>query len=93
MGGIPAPLSYLLIACGLTTAVLTVLVIYGDMLSTREEDQLYLNRAEETMMASEQRVVIGKMDRLKKVIIVLAVIAGILVLASAGMWLRIGLTR
>lgn len=93
MGGIPAQLSYLLIACGLTTTALTILVIYGDMLSTREEDQLYLNRAEETMMASEQRLVIGKMDRLKKVIIVLAVIASILVLASAGMWLWIGLTR
>jgi uncharacterized membrane protein len=33
------------------------------------------------------------MDRLKKVIILLAVIAGILVLASAGVWLWIGLTR
>jgi hypothetical protein len=93
MGGIPAPLSYLLIACGLTTAVLAILVIYGDTLSTREEDQLYLNKAEETMLASEQRVLIGKMDRLKKVIILLAVIAGILVLASAGVWLWIGLTR
>jgi len=93
MGGIPAPLAYLLIACGLTTAVLAILVIYGDTLSTREDDQLYLGKAEQTMMASEQRVLIGKMDRLKKVIIVLAVIAGILVLASAGVWLWIGLTR
>jgi hypothetical protein len=93
MGGIPAPLSYLLLACGVTTAVLAVLVIYGDMLATREDDQLYLNKAEQTMMASEQRVLIGKMDRLKKVIMVLAVIAGVLVLASAGTWLWIGLTR
>jgi len=91
MGGIPAPLSYLLMACGLTTAVLAVLVIYGDMLATREDDQLYLGRAEETMMASEQRVLVGKMDRLKKVIIVLAVIAGALVLASATVWVWIGL--
>ncbi|MGA3294013.1 MAG: hypothetical protein ABSE45_08530 [Candidatus Acidiferrales bacterium] len=93
MGGIPAPLSYLLIGCGLTTAVLAILVIYGGTLSDREDDQLYLNKAEESMMASEQRVLIGKMERLKKVIMVLAVIAGVLVLASAGVWLWTGLTR
>lgn len=93
MVAIPAPLSYLLIACGVTTAVLAILVIYGDMLATREEDQLFLNKAEQAMMASEQRVLISKMDRLKKVIWVLAVISGILVLASAGTWVWIGLTK
>ncbi|MGO9591559.1 MAG: hypothetical protein ACLP3K_16135 [Candidatus Acidiferrales bacterium] len=92
MGGIPAPLAYLLMACGLTTAALAILVIYGDILSTREEDQLYLDKAEQPMLA-EQKILIGKMDRLKKVIITLAVISGTLVLASAGVWLWIGLTR
>ena len=87
MGGVSAPLSYLLIACGVTTVILAVLVIYGDMLATREDDQLYLNKSEEVMMASEQRVLIGKMDRLKKVIMVLAVTAGVLVVASASVWL------
>jgi len=87
MPGLSAPLSYLLIACGVTTAVLVILVIYGDMLATREDDQIYLNRAEQTMMASEQQVLIGKMDRLKKVIMVLAVTAGVLVVASASVWL------
>jgi hypothetical protein len=87
MGGISAPLSYLLIACGVITAVLVILVIYGDMLATREDDQIYLNKAEQTMMASEQQVLIGKMDRLKKVIVVLAVTAGVLVVASASLWL------
>jgi len=93
MGGIPAPLAYLLLACGLATAVLAVLVIYGDMLATREDDQLYLNKAEQTMMASEQQVLIEKMDRLKKVIWALAIIAGVLVVASAALWVWIGLTH
>ncbi len=92
MGGIPAPLSYLLVACGLTTTALAILVIYGDTLSTREQDQLYLDKAERGMLA-EQRIIIGKMERLKKVIIILAVISGTLVLASAGVWLWIGLTH
>ncbi|HXQ26959.1 MAG TPA: hypothetical protein VN822_11160 [Candidatus Acidoferrales bacterium] len=93
MVGIPAPLPYMLIACGITTIVLAILVIYGNALSTREEDQLYLNKAEQSMMASEQRVLVAKMNRLKKVIVVLAVISGILVLASTGTWLYLGLTR
>lgn len=91
MGGIPAPLSYLLLACGVATAALAVLVIYGDTLATREEDQLFLGRGE-TMMAAEQKVLIAKMDRLKRVIFVLAAIAAVLVLASAGVWVWIGLT-
>lgn len=92
MGGIPVPLSYLLIACGLVTAVLAILVIYGDTLSMKEDDQLFLDKAEGEM-AYEQRMLIKKMDRLKKVIIVVAVIAGILVLACAGVWVWIGLSR
>ena len=93
MGGVPSPLDYLLIAFGLATTVLVILVIYGNALSNREEDQLYLNSAEQAIMASEQQVLIGKMDRLRNVIVVLAVFAGALALASAGVWVYIGLTR
>jgi len=83
----------MLIVCGITTAILAILVIYGNALSSREGDQLYLNKAEQSMMASEQQVLVGKMDRLKKVIVVLAVISGTLVVASFCTWLWIGLTR
>jgi hypothetical protein len=93
MGGVPAPLSYLLISLGITTALLLVLVIYGNALSTRQSDQLYLNKTEDLMIASEQRVLIKKMDHLKRVIITLAVVSGILGLASAGVWVWIGLTK
>ena len=93
MLGATTPLDYLLIALGLTTAVLAALVIYGNALSTREEDQLYLNTAEQSIMASEQQVLIAKMDHLRNVIVVLAVLAGTLALASGGVWLYVGLTR
>ncbi len=91
MGGIQAPLSYLLMACGATTAVLIVLIIYGNSLSVREEDQIYLNKGDEAMLAADQRILVGKMDRLEKVIFTLAVIAGILVVSSAGVWIWMGL--
>jgi hypothetical protein len=93
MLGAMTPLDYLLIALGLATAVLAVLVIYGNALSTREEDQLYLNSAEQAIMASEQQVLIAKMNHLRNVIVVLAVIAGGLAVASGGVWLYVGLTR
>jgi len=93
MVGIPTAVTYMLIVCGITTAILAILVIYGNALSSREGDQLYLNKAEQSMMASEQQVLVGKMDRLKEVIVVLAVIAGTLVVTSFCTWLWIGLTR
>jgi hypothetical protein len=90
MNGMPATLSYLLITWGTITAVLLALVIYGNTLSIREDDEIYLNRAEDHMMAAEQRVLITKMDRLKRVIMVLASVSGILLIASAGLWAWIG---
>ena len=93
MGGVPGSLAYLLMAWGIVTAVLVGLVIYGNTLSIREDDELYLNQAEQTMMASEQRALIGRMKRLSKIIISLAVVSGVLLLGSAGVWVWIGLTR
>jgi hypothetical protein len=90
MTGMPATLSYLLISWGAITAVLLVLMIYGNTLSIREDDEIYLNRAEDHMMAAEQRVLITKMDRLKRVITVLASVSGILLIVSAGLWAWIG---
>jgi len=45
------------------------------------------------MIGSPQRLLVERMNHLKTVIIILAVIAGTLVLASAGVWVWIGLTR
>ena len=91
MSGISHSLMYLLASWGAVTAVLVALVIYGNTLSIREEDQLYLNAAEQEMMASEQQVLIGKMRQLARVIIYLAVVSAALLLASAGIWVWIGL--
>lgn len=75
----------------LTAAITMVLVIYGNALSTREDDELYLNKAEQAIMASEQRMLIGKMHGLARVIIGFAVVAAILLAVSAGLWVWIGL--
>ena len=93
MGGIPNTLAYLLMIWGAITAVLVVLVIYGNALSTREDDEIYLNKTEESMMADEQRTLIGKMTRLARVITVLTIMSGVFLLASAGVWVWIGLYK
>ena len=91
MFGLTMLMRYVLGAGILTAGITMLLVIYGNALSTREDDELYLNKAEQAMMASEQRMLIGKMRRLARVILGFAVVAAVLLAASAGLWAWIGL--
>jgi hypothetical protein len=91
MFGLTMLMRYFLGAGILTAGITMLLVIYGNALSTREDDELYLNKAEQAMMASEQQMLIGKMRRLARVILGFAVVAAVLLAASAGLWAWIGL--
>jgi hypothetical protein len=84
-------LTYLLVFCGATAAILVVLVIYGNALDSREDEEIYLNKTQEKMMAGDQQALIGRMGRLARVIKVVAVIAGIslLVTAGIGVWFEL----
>jgi hypothetical protein len=86
-------LMHLLMIGGAFTAILVVLVIYGNALDSRENEEIYLNKTEEKMMAGEQPGLIRKMNRLARVITVFAVISGIFLLASAAVWVYIGLYK
>ncbi len=92
MSELPGPLAYLLFSWGVITAVLLVLLIYRSTLVTKEDDQLFLNKAETSIMASEQQVILGKLQRLVRPIVLLALLSGILLVVSAGVWVWIGLT-
>jgi hypothetical protein len=93
MGVMPTPLAMLLMLWGTVTAVLIILVIYGNTLDSHEDEEIYINKKEEQFMGGQQKVLIAKMERLKKLIFVLAVFSGILLLTSATIWVYIGLTR
>jgi hypothetical protein len=93
MGNITSILNNLLIANGAASAVLVVLVIYGNALDNREDEEFYLNKTEERMMASDHSALISKMNRLARVIKVVAVTTGVFLLASAGVWVWIGLHK
>jgi hypothetical protein len=93
MGVVPSPLAILLMLWGAVTAVLVGLVIYGNTLDTHEDEEIYINKKEEDLLGGEQRVLVAKMERLKKVILSLAVVSGILLLTGGAIWVYIGLAR
>ena len=76
----------LLIAWGAVTAVLVVALIYRSTLETREEDQIFLDAAGEAM-ASEQRALVARIEKLSKPITALVVLSGSLLVVTAGLWL------
>jgi hypothetical protein len=80
----------LMVSWGVITTVLVILVIYRGTLSSKEDDQIFIDAAEQHHY-DEQQAVIAKMSRLTKPIIALAVISGVLLLTSAGLWIYGGL--
>jgi len=84
------PIFYLLIAWGIITAVFLVLLIWRSLLESHEDDQIFLDAAEEHM-AKEQRELVAKINTLSRPIMASGVAAGGLLLVIAGMWVYEGL--
>ena len=76
----------LLVAWGVVTAILVVVLVYRSTLETREEDQIFLDAAGESM-ASEQRAIVARIQKLSTPITALVVLSGLLLVATAGIWL------
>ena len=84
------PIFYLLIAWGIITAVFLILLIWRSLLESHEDDQIFLDAAEEHM-AKEQRELVAKINTLSRPIMASGVAAGGLLLVIAGMWVYEGL--
>ncbi|HYL61982.1 MAG TPA: hypothetical protein VE077_05110 [Candidatus Methylomirabilis sp.] len=77
-------------AWGVVTAVLAVLLIYRATLSSKEDDQIFIDAAEHHHL-EEQKEVIARMTGLRKPIIALTTISAVLFLSGVSFWLYEGL--
>ncbi|MFI5105063.1 MAG: hypothetical protein ACHP79_09095 [Terriglobales bacterium] len=76
----------LLIAWGVVTAALVCLLIYRGTLEAHEDDQIFLDAAGDSM-ASEQRSLVARIDKLSRPITLLIVLSSSLLVVVAGIWL------
>lgn len=80
----------LLVTWGVVTAILICVLIYRGMLSNREEDQIFLDNASDGI-ASEQRALVMRIEKLGRPIAALVVVSAALLVAVAGLWIWQGL--
>jgi len=78
-----------MISWSVITVVLVVLVVYRGTLSSKEDDQIFIDSAEQHHY-EEQLVIIARISRLTRPIIALSVVSGALLLASVAVWVYQG---
>jgi hypothetical protein len=78
-------LQMLLMAWGVVTAILVCAWIYRSALENREEDQIFLDAAGESM-AREQRAIVARIEKLSRPIMALMVVSGLLLVTMAVLW-------
>jgi hypothetical protein len=81
---------YVLIAWGIVTFVFMLLLIRRSVLASHEDDQIFLDAAQDHM-AREQRELVEKINTLSRPIWTSGIVSGALLLVLAGMWLYNGL--
>ena len=86
------PVLYTLIAWGIVTAVFLALLIWRNLLESHEDDQLFLDAAEEHM-AKEQRELVAKIMTLSPPLLITGILSGALLLLAGGLWIYEGLRR
>ena len=86
------PVLYLLIAWGIVTAIFVLLFIWRSVLSSHEDDQIFLDAAEEHM-ARAQRELVAKITSLSRPLLITGVLSGALLLIAGGLWIYKGLSQ
>jgi hypothetical protein len=92
MPDIHGPLLGVLVVWGVVTATLIALLVYRGTLEVREDDQIFLDSAGDSM-AREQRVLVERIDKLSRPIKMLMITSIVLLVAAGGFLLYDGYQR
>ena len=77
-------ITMLLIAWGVLTGILVLLLIYRSTLTLHEDDQLFLDDASATMRVEQEQLQV-RMKRVQPYVRILGVLSGVLILVIAGL--------
>jgi hypothetical protein len=86
MEAIHGALLGILVLWGAVTAILVGLLAYRGTLEIREDDQIFLDRAGDSM-ANEQREIVARIDKLSKPIKLFMIMSIVLLLVALGVFL------
>jgi hypothetical protein len=78
-------LQLLLLAWGVVTTILVCMWIYRSALENREDDQIFLDAAGDSM-AREQAALVARIEKLGLPIMALMILSGVLLVSMAGFW-------
>jgi uncharacterized membrane protein YjfL (UPF0719 family) len=82
----------LLVAWGVLTGILIILLIYRSTLTMHEDDSIFLNDTE-SQMQKDQVEVLAKMKKITPVLKILGALSGAMILVIAGLFIYQGLSN
>jgi hypothetical protein len=85
-----SPMYMLLVAWGILTGILIVLLIYRSTLTMHEDDSIMLNDTE-SQIAKDQVEVLAKMRKITPIVKILGALSGAMILVIAGLFIYQGL--
>jgi hypothetical protein len=83
-------MEWLLIAWGVVTGVLLVLLFYRSTLTRQEDDQLFIDESSSSR-ATEQSQLIAKVNKINPLVKLVGATSGLMILAIAGWAVYLGL--
>jgi hypothetical protein len=83
-------LKWLLIACGIVTGILLILLFYRSTLTRQEDDQLFIDETSASK-ATEQQQLIAKVNKINPLVKIVGAASGVMILVIAGWAVYLGL--
>jgi len=84
-------LEWLLVAWGIVTGILLILLFYRSTLTRQEDDQLFIDESSSSR-ATEQRELIAKVNKVNPLVKMAGANSGVMILVIAGWAVYIGLS-